>query len=378
MHTKIRSVGKPGAWLGSEMSKSTEWLYELNAAQKREILDAFVTMQALGKDSLAMTKADFKLPTLGNTLRNLLKQAEVGVGVKLLRGLPIDQMTEAEVRQLYWGIGLHLGIVVPQARNGEFIGDVRNTGEKLEVSGRGYHSNDAIDFHTDSADLVMLLCRRKAKSGGASRLASSAAIHDHLLQTRPELLAELYKPMTIVNFSASDDTHFMHSRRWSTCPIFGRAPDGTFASRFQYIKYPVRFEAPADAPQLSDLQKEGIELIQSLANDSRFYFDMQFEAGDLQIVINRLAYHSRTSFEDHEEFDLRRHVLRMWVSTVTGPELPSGWLPSYGDVRAASLRGGNLDWRHEDRFGEYYIRAANSLGMEAPVARSRQLSGSMD
>jgi hypothetical protein len=100
-----------------------------------------------------------------------------------------------------------------------------------------------------------------------------------------------------------------------------------------------------------------------VAGDPSVYLDMTFEPGDLQFVINRLIYHSRTDFEDHAEPDRKRHVMRMWLATPASRPLPEVWLESYGSIEPASVRGGVRAWRFPERYADYRRRAAASLGM---------------
>ena len=48
--------------------------------------------------------------------------------------------------------------------------------------------------HTDSCDLVGLLCLRNAQAGGGvSRLTSAISVHNTLLAEHPDVLAALYR-----------------------------------------------------------------------------------------------------------------------------------------------------------------------------------------
>ena len=51
---------------------------------------------------------------------------------------------------------------------------------------------DGLEFHSDRCDVVGLLCVRKARSGGASRVVSSATIHNEVLRRRPDLIDAFY------------------------------------------------------------------------------------------------------------------------------------------------------------------------------------------
>ena len=54
-------------------------------------------------------------------------------------------------------------------------------------------SNGRLRFHTDRCDVVGLLCVRQARAGGESLLCSSPAVHNAMLERRPDLAASLYE-----------------------------------------------------------------------------------------------------------------------------------------------------------------------------------------
>ena len=95
----------------------------------------------------------------------------------------------------YWGLGLHLGRAVSQNAAGDLLGHVRDVGlERRDPTLRLYATREQLGFHTDGSDIVGLLCLRPAKSGGTSRIASSAAIYNEILRRRPDLAPALYEP----------------------------------------------------------------------------------------------------------------------------------------------------------------------------------------
>src|SRR4029450_3675057 len=135
-------------------------------------------------------------------------ELEHGRGVVLLRGLPVARYSEDELRQLYWGIGTHLGVARYQNAHGELIGEVR---DEFRVYGgvdqAGVAQKDGapvtsrykagssgpLRFHTDRADVVGLLCVRQARAGGISKIVSSVAINNAILERRPDLHALLHQ-----------------------------------------------------------------------------------------------------------------------------------------------------------------------------------------
>jgi hypothetical protein len=351
-------IESKAAWYGPDIDQSTDWQHRLSADQRAEVGRAVEHLQATGRPLLETTRADFPLPTVGPLLRELLETAESGRGFLLLRNLPVETLSEEAVRSMFWGLGSHLGVAAPQSEAAELIGDVRDIGHESAVTGRGYRSNDAIDFHVDQSDLVLLLSRRIAKDGGKSRLVSSVTVHNEIARRRPDLLEVLYRPLPFKKIAYDPN---VEERPWFPLPVFARR-DGIFASRFSrsHIENSAQVEG---APLLTPIQREAIAFVEDVARDPAVYLDMTFEPGDLQFVINRLIYHARTDFEDHSEPDRKRHVLRMWLATPASRPLPESWLESYGSIEPATVRGGIRAWQFPDRYGDYQRRVAASLGM---------------
>jgi hypothetical protein len=350
-------IESKAAWYGPDIDTSTDWQHPLSADQRVEVSCAVAHLQAIGRPLLETSRADFPLPTVGPLLRELLETAEAGRGFLLLRNLPVETLSEDAVRTMYWGLGLHLGVAAPQSEAAELIGDVRDIGHDSAVTGRGYRSKDAIEFHVDQADLVLLLSRRAAKAGGKSRLSSALTVHNEIFRRRPDLLEVLYQPLPFRKIAHDPAVE----RAWFPLPVFAWR-DGIFASRFSrlHIRTGGRLEG---APPLTPIQHEAIDFVEAVAGDPSVYLDMTFEPGDLQFVINRLIYHSRTDFEDHSEPDRKRHVLRMWLATPASRPLPECWLESYGSIEPGTVRGGVRAWRFPERYADYQRRAAESLGM---------------
>jgi hypothetical protein len=85
---------------------------------------------------------------------------------------------------------------VTQNRNGHLVGHVIDVGDAVEDHNKRITQTSAeLCFHTDSCDVVTLLCVNRALTGGESMIVSGISVHDELLRRRPDLLAELYKPI---------------------------------------------------------------------------------------------------------------------------------------------------------------------------------------
>ena len=50
-------------------------------------------------------------------------------------------------------------------------------------------------YHSDSSDVVALLCLEGAKSGGLSSVVSSTTLWNEMLRRRPDLAEQLMRPL---------------------------------------------------------------------------------------------------------------------------------------------------------------------------------------
>ena len=86
-----------------------------------------------------------------------------------------------------------------------------------------------------------------------------------------------------------------------------------------------------------------MRLIETTAEDERFHFAERFEPGDVQLLNNHVCVHGRTAFEDWDEPDHRRHLLRLWLSMPNSRALAADraeyWDTTPGSVRAGFGRG---------------------------------------
>jgi hypothetical protein len=297
----------PDVWLGPELSGSAAWRYAFTPADVAELLAA--QAQASGKPLREWTREDFPLPTLTAKIAGWMRELDRGRGFILLRGFPVEQHSEAVCTGVYWGLGLHMGRAVSQNTDGDLIGHVRDVGADPNAYGvRLYKTRAEQDFHTDGADIIGLFCLKTAKSGGVSRIVSSPAIFNRMLRERPELAPVLFEPFPF-------DTQGQHKpggKPWFELPL-SRYEDGRF--RLFFIPWYIHeSQQHAAAPRLSMAQQAAIAFIETAANDPGAFLDMDFQPGDMQFLKNASILHKRTAYEDWDDSERKRHLLRLWLA----------------------------------------------------------------
>src|SRR5262249_50387698 len=137
--------------------------------------------------------------------------------------------------------------------------------------GRGYQSHQKLNYHTDSCDVVGLLVRRTAKSGGLSKIASSVAMHNQMLRERPDLVEALYRPWTMYSPDKGAEP-------W-TQPFFS-VQDGRFCCKSGKLYVQLAQRQFPDLPRLTALQREAMDAFDEIPARADFAFTMMFQPGD--------------------------------------------------------------------------------------------------
>ncbi len=328
-------VAPEQAWYGAEMATSDEWIFTLTDTHIDEIEAAMQPLVEAQTDIAQITQSDFPLPTLGKELERLRCEVIGGRGFVLIRGLPVHRYRIKETATAYFGIGTWIGSARSQNAKGHVLGHVRDLGRDAvnDPTARIYQTRERQTFHTDSRDIVGLLCLKTAKSGGLSAIVSSMTIYNEMHKHRPELLAELFAPF------ATDRRGEVPAGKlpYFEIPVF-HWHEGYLSAIYarRYIESARRFE---EVPRLTAQQVEALDLFDEIANDPEVNLHMEFQPGDIQLVHNHTLLHNRTAFEDWPEPENKRHLLRLWLAVPQARPLPAVYAERYGKVDIGD-RGG--------------------------------------
>lgn len=322
-------------WRASEMGDMTRWAYVLSEAEVETLGRAMRRAQADGIAIGDLTRDNFPLPGMESLLARILEEMETGRGLFLLRGFPVAQYSKDQLRYLYVGMCQHLGVAMAQSGGGDYLGDVRNLNVDVNSPrGRAYTSKQKLTYHSDQGDVVGLVVLRTAKEGGLSMLASALAIRNEIARTRPDLLEVLHQPF----YWSWQEQQPPGSGPWYRAPIYAEK-DGHFSS-FYIRTHIISAQRYEDVPRLTPEQIEAMDLIDALAAREDFHFSTMFQPGDMQFLNNHVILHSRTAFEDYDEPDRQRHLLRIWLSVPNSRALPPSRVEFFRNTAAGAVRGG--------------------------------------
>ena len=304
----VRAFEGPAAWRGAELGKSDEWIYRLSPAETAELERLVAALRRTGKPREEIVREDVQLGALAPAVRGWRDALGSGRGFVLVRGLSVDRLSDDDAALVYWALGLHLGTPVPQNFLGETLVPIRDTGaDPHDPSTRLYKTRGEQDFHTDGADVIGLLCLRTSKRGGESRIVSSVTVFNEVLRRRPDLAPVLFRDFYWHYFEPQMNTpvHFVR-------PICTERGDGL--NTFFIPWYIRRAQDLADVPALTAEQEATVRILESTANDPELYLDMEFRPGDVQLLKNAAILHKRTSYEDWDAPERKRHLLRLWLA----------------------------------------------------------------
>lgn len=306
-----RLADEPSAWRADDVADASRWTHVLTREEHDELL---ATVARLEERPLAAIDRS-ALPehgALADAARSWRTTLQHGLGFVRVRGVDVEALPGDRLARAFVVMGLYLGTPVPQNLRGELLTDVRDTGADPQLpSTRLYTTRAEQDFHTDGADIIGLLCRRSARAGGTSQIASSRAIVAEIQRTQPELYAALFDDFPW-RYEEPGAPPVVLTRPICTAP--SHSDRGARLNTFFIPWYIRRSQELADAPRLSAIQAEAIATLERLAHDPRFHLDMTFEPGDIQWLENAAILHRRTAYEDHAEPERKRHLLRLWLS----------------------------------------------------------------
>ena len=306
MMTRYPLADDAGAWKGSDFHGDSSWIHTLTGNEVEELASAAQRCLARGLETTRIGRADFELGTLAPTIAGWADEINGGRGFLLVRGLPQERFSDAEIRAMFWGIGLHLGSPVSQNSYGDLLGDVYNEGVTMGHRVRGYRTSQRLMFHTDRCDIVGLLCARQAKSGGLSSLVSSTRIYNEIVKRHPEYVEPLMNGYIYVSAEEGGE---VSKRR---IPVYS-VHEGVVSCRI--LRNTIDVARRNGHATYTELETAALDCMDALANDDEMRLDMMLGRGDMQFINNYTTLHARTAFEDHPEADKRRLMVRLWLKS---------------------------------------------------------------
>ena len=317
-NTPSLPVTEKSAWTAAELAADTGWIRRLSAGETAALERVTADLAAMGRGARQFGREDIDDPELAELSDWAVAELEHGRGCVLIKGLEVERYDRLRIEAMYWVLSVLMGQPMHQNPDGDLIGEVTDKGlDYNDPLIRGYKTRQKLFFHCDGMDLVSLLCLQPSMAGGESQIASSTAVYNEILATRPEYLPVLYEGFHF-NLRGEGEAGETHPVTRHKVPVYSWC-DGRLSCRY-LRKAIIEGQAFIGAP-ISDLAKEALDYIQELCVSDLFRYDMTFETGDIQILNNYVTLHSRAAFEDWPDGTRKRNLLRVWMNSYEGRKL---------------------------------------------------------
>ncbi|WAC58499.1 TauD/TfdA family dioxygenase [Brevundimonas sp. SL130] len=348
--TALPPVTGAAAWRGDRLSKSQDWVYLLSPEQRTELEVLGQRFVEEDPDLRFVQADDYPLVACAAAIEQWGNDVDRGRGFVLVRGLRTDLYSDALSAAIYYILGLHMGDPIRLNELGDLMDSVYATSTKTMDDPTALSSKvrDKLVFHSDSSDIVSLMCLRPAKSGGASCLVSGAEIYNEILRRRPDLAPLLLQPF---HWDWKRQDHEAPANSY-TSPVVS-LEQGVF-SMYAGSLYILTAQEYPDVPRITPEQIEVLQLFDEITYEPGMAIEMDFRPGDIQWLSNYAALHSRTEFEDHPEPQRRRHLLRLWLSRNAGRPV----VPGFGKNGVVQVREAPRDGKSEHPDAWFSIKLA--------------------
>lgn len=302
-----QEIKDPAAWHAADFDDGLHFVYQLSADEVGEILAAVDRVEKSGIALKDVTRNEFSLPGFGKVMDEIVKDEIMeGRGFIFLRGMPVQGRSVLQDAIAQWGLVTYIGTSTPQNAKGDLLAHVKNAGGDINApTGRGYNSANALGFHADSCDAFSLMCLRGAMAGGEHRIVSSINVYNEMLRRCPDLADELTFRFYRTRRGEVPEGEEPFYRQ----PVFS-VTDGYFTARGASSTI-IRAQKLPGVPKLTPAQQKAIDTYQALSGELSLFID--WHPGDISFVLNHVALHARTAYEDWPEAVRKRHLLRLWI-----------------------------------------------------------------
>jgi len=303
-------IPSPRAWHGPALARD-HYLLAIPAEVLAELDAALAVLRRAPVPTLLLLPEHFALAATARFMEEARRRLDEGPGFVMLDRLPVDAMSRDEAIALYWVLMSFLEPPVAQEWKGTVIYDVRHDGAEYTADTRGALTPAGLEMHTDSSmgeappTYVSLFCLRPARAGGMSIVSSAAAAHNHFLTEEPALLRRLYD----VFYRDHQEYQAADAAGTNFRPVF--AWDGGLRTRFNARHIVRGYEKTGRALDADGVR--AVTLMDEFLADPAHRLDLWLERGQIQVLNNRVIVHGRTTYQDADEPELRRHLVRLWL-----------------------------------------------------------------
>ena len=292
------------AWDNTLTDKKQQFVVDLDSETIAELINRRNELDKLTQNDL---------PLLNKTILVFREKVLLnGAGLFIIDGTCLKNFSVKEKIMIYTLIAKILGELIVQNIQQEKIVEIKDVGKSMKTGGRYHETKEGGSHHTDSPqwkdvpDYLSLFCVQNAKKGGTNLFLSAYTIHNKILKEKNELLHIFYE-----KFHFDKRGEFKDGESPTVFePIF-EFKDGRLY--FRYLRNYIDAGHDIQNQPLSKSQKEALTYLDNLMRRNEIIMKYDLKPGDMVFSDNHWIVHGRTPFEDHDNEDLKRLMLRTWI-----------------------------------------------------------------
>ena len=249
---------------------------------------------------------------LNYEILQIKKILQDGCGFFVIDGKIFSEFSKKELEYIYSIISQMLGeLYVQNIQNEKFV-LIKDEGKSMETGGRYHQTKEGGSYHTDSPqwdnvpDFVGLLCINPAKKGGINKFLSAYSIHNEIQRKNPIFLNELYEKFYFDKRGEYEENESPTVFQ----PIFSYDNNEL---RFRYLRNYINDGFKIEGKKLTDTQINSLNLVDEITQCDDLSLDYDLKSGDMVFFNNHRILHGRTGFEDYEDKNLKRTLIRVWI-----------------------------------------------------------------
>ena len=292
------------AWDKTLSDKKEQFVVHLDSEIIQELTERRNELDSINKNDLPL----FKKKILDFRNERLLD----GVGLFVIDGICMESFSVKEKTSIYTLAAKILGELIIQNIQQEKIVEVKDVGKSMKTGGRYHETKEGGSHHTDSPqwknvpDYIGLFCVHNAKKGGTNLFLSAYTIHNRILQERKDLLDIFYE-----KFHFDKRGEFKDGESPTVFePIFELKDEKLY---FRYLRNYIDAGHDIQNQPLSQPQKDALTYLDNLMRVEDIAMKYDLKPGDMVFSDNHWVVHGRMLFEDYDDENLKRFMLRTWI-----------------------------------------------------------------
>ena len=291
------------AWDESFKTATHEYFIKLSDEAVKELLD--------NKNNLKQEDISF-FPILKTEILKIKKILLEEHGFVIIDGKSFLEFSKENVKSIYIIISKLLGVLIPQNIKNEILIEVKDEGKSMKTGGRYHQTKDGGSCHTDSPqwentpDFIGLCCIHPAKIGGINKYISAYTIHNSFIKENIDMLEVLYQ-----KFYFDKRGEYKTGEEPTIFEPIIKFENNKIA--FRYLRAYIDQGYKIQNKELTSEQLKSLELLDNLLDNPKNIVEYTLQKYDMTFFNNNWIIHGRTNFEDFEDLEKKRLMLRVWI-----------------------------------------------------------------